>query len=219
MINISQENYLTTIYRNLDDEGEIKPNLLASKLEISNAAVTDMLRKLSRDGFVDYKKYKRIRLTNEGKSYAKNMLRRHRIWEVFLNQTLGMSWDKVHDEAEKLEHSSSDELVNLLEEFLEYPEIDPHGYPIPDKNGNIKKTNSVISLTELKENDSAKVIRVNDNVKNFLSYITKIGITLCKQITIKDKLDYDGSILIKLDDREINISNKIASNIFVEKIK
>jgi DtxR family Mn-dependent transcriptional regulator len=219
MINISQENYLTTIYRNLDDEGEIKPNLLASKLEISNAAVTDMLRKLSRDGFVDYKKYKRIRLTNEGKSYAKNMLRRHRIWEVFLNQTLGMSWDKVHDEAEKLEHSSSDELVNLLEEFLEYPEIDPHGYPIPDKNGNIKKTNSVISLTELKENDSAKVIRVNDNVKNFLSYITKIGITLGKQITIKDKLDYDGSILIKLDDREINISNKIASNIFVEKIK
>jgi DtxR family Mn-dependent transcriptional regulator len=219
MINISQENYLTTIYRNLDDEGEIKPNLLASKLEISNAAVTDMLRKLSRDGFVDYKKYKRIRLTDEGKSYAKNMLRRHRIWEVFLNQTLGMSWDKVHDEAEKLEHSSSDELVNLLEEFLEYPEIDPHGYPIPDKNGNIKKTNSVISLTELIENDSAKVIRVNDNVKNFLSYITKIGITLGKQITIKDKLDYDGSILIKLDDREINISNKIASNIFVEKIK
>ena len=219
MDNISQEDYLTAIYRNLDDTGEIKPNLLASKLEISNAAVTDMLRKLSRDGFVDYKKYKSIKLTNEGESYAKNMLRRHRIWEVFLNQTLGMSWDKVHDEAEKLEHSSSDKLINLLEEFLDYPEVDPHGYPIPDKKGKIKKSKTVVAVTELKENDSAKVIRVNDDVKNFLSYITKIGISLGKEILIKDRLEYDGSVLIKIGNKEINISNKIASNIFVEKIR
>lgn len=219
MDNISQEDYLTAIYRNLDEAGEIKPNLLAEKLEISNAAVTDMLRKLSRDGFVNYKKYKSIKLTSEGESYAKNMLRRHRIWEVFLHQSLGMSWDKVHEEAEKLEHSSSDELINLLEEFLDYPEFDPHGYPIPDKNGKIKKSKSVIPLTELNENDSAKVIRVNDDVKNLLSYITKIGISLGKEITIKDKLEYDGSILIRINGNDINLSNKVASNIFVEKIK
>ena len=219
MDNISQEDYLTAIYRNLDDAGEIKPNLLAEKLEISNAAVTDMLRKLSRDGFVDYKKYKSIKLTNEGESYAKNMLRRHRIWEVFLHQTLGMSWDKVHDEAEKLEHSSSDELINRLEEFLDYPEVDPHGYPIPDKNGKIKKSKFVVAITELNENDTAKVIRVNDDVKNLLSYITKIGISLGKEILIKDKLEFDGSILIKINGNEINLSNKVASNIFVEKIK
>ncbi len=219
MDNISQEDYLTAIFRNLDDAGEIKPNLLAEKLEISNAAVTDMLRKLSRDGFVDYKKYKSIKLTNDGESYAKNMLRRHRIWEVFLHQTLGMSWDKVHEEAEKLEHSSSDELINLLEEFLDYPEVDPHGYPIPDKNGKIKKSKSVVAITELSENDIAKVIRVNDDVKNLLSYITKIGISLGKEIIIKDKLEYDGSVLVKIDSKEMNISNKIASNIFVEKIK
>jgi len=219
MDNISQEDYLTAIFRNLDDAGEIKPNLLASKLEISNAAVTDMLRKLSRDGFVDYKKYKSIKLTNDGESYAKNMLRRHRIWEVFLHQTLGMSWDKVHEEAEKLEHSSSDELINLLEEFLDYPEVDPHGYPIPDKNGKIKKSKSVVAITELNENETAKVIRVNDDVKNLLSYITKIGITLSKKIIVKDKLEYDCSVLIKIDSKEMNLSNKIASNIFVEKIK
>ena len=218
MDNISQEDYLTAIFRNLDDAGEIKPNLLAEKLEISNAAVTDMLRKLSRDGFVDYKKYKSIKLTNDGESYAKNMLRRHRIWEVFLHQTLGMSWDKVHEEAEKLEHSSSDELINLLEEFLDYPEVDPHGYPIPDKNGKIKKSKSVVAITELSENDIVKVIRVNDDVKNLLSYITKIGISLGKEIIIKDKLEYDGSVLVKIDNKEMNISNKIASNIFVEKI-
>jgi DtxR family Mn-dependent transcriptional regulator len=219
MDNISQEDYLTAIFRNQDDAGEIKPNLLATKLEISNAAVTDMLRKLSRDGFVDYKKYKSIKLTDEGEMYAKNMLRRHRIWEVFLHQKLDMPWDKVHEEAEKLEHSSSDELINLLEEFLEYPEVDPHGYPIPDKKGRIKKSKSVVAITELNENDSAIVIRVNDDVKNLLSYVTKIGISLGKEIIIKDKLEYDGSVLMQIDKKEVNISNKIASNIFVEKIK
>jgi DtxR family Mn-dependent transcriptional regulator len=218
MINISQEDYLTAIYRNLDNAGEIKPNLLASKLEISNAAVTDMLRKLARDGFVDYQKYKSIKLTVEGETYAKNMLRRHRIWEVFLHQTLGMSWDKVHDEAEKLEHSCTDEIINLLEEFLKFPEVDPHGYPIPDKSGKIKKSNTVVSITELNKNDLVKVIRVNDDVKNLLSYVTKIGISLGKEILVKDKLDYDGSILIMIDNKEINISKKIASNIYVEKI-
>ena len=164
------------------------------------------------------KSIKALRLTDEGKSYAKNMLRRHRIWEVFLHQSLGMPWDKVHDEAEKLEHSSSDEMINLLEEFLDFPEVDPHGYPIPDKNGKIKKSKTVVAITELNENDSAKVMMVNDDVKNLLAYITKIGITLGKEIIIKDKLDYDGSILIRIDNKEINISDKIASNIFVEKI-
>ena len=173
MNNVSQEDYLTTIYRNLNEDGEIKSNLLAEKLEISNAAVTDMLRKLSRDGFVDYKKYKSIKLTIEGESYAKNMLRRHRIWEVFLYKTLGMSWDKVHQEAEKLEHSSSDEMINLLDEFLEFPKVDPHGYPIPDKNGKMKKVKNVIAVTELKENESAKVVRVNDDVKNFYHTLQK----------------------------------------------
>lgn len=219
MSNISQEDYLTAIYRNLDEAGEIKPNVLASKLEISNAAVTDMLRKLSRDGFVEYQKYKSIRLTNDGELYAKNMLRRHRIWEVFLNQTLGMPWDKIHDEAEKLEHSSSDELINRLDKFLKFPSIDPHGYPIPDKNGKIKKTKSVKSITEFNIDDHLIVIRVNDDVKNLLSYITKIGITLGKKILIKDKLNYDNSILLMVENKEINISNKVASNIFAEKIK
>lgn len=216
MNNKSQEDYLTTIFRNINEDGEIKPTLLAEKLKISNAAVTDMLRKLSRDGLVNYKKYKGIKLTSEGELYAKNMLRRHRIWEVFLHQTLGMPWDKVHDEAEKLEHSSSDKLINLLEEFLEYPEVDPHGYPIPDKYGKIKKEKTLKTIIELKKDDTAVIMRVNDDVKDLLSYITKIGISLGKEIQVKDKFDFDGSILLIIDDKEINISNKIASNIFVE---
>lgn len=218
MDNISQEDYLTTIYRNLDTAGEIKPNLLAEKLDISNAAVTDMLRKLSRDGFVDYKKYKSIKLTKTGENYAKNMLRRHRLWEVFLHKKLGMSWDKVHSEAEMLEHSSSDEMINLLEKFLGFPEVDPHGYPIPDKKGRIKENTKLIPLTELKTKDEAVVVRANDDVRNLLAYLTKIGIELEKKIEVIDMLEYDGSILLKVDGKDITISRKMAENIFVEKV-
>ena len=210
MDNISQEDYLTAIYRNLDDAGEIKPNLLASKLEISNAAVTDMLRKLSRDGFVDYQKYKSIKLTSEGKSYAKNMLRRHRIWEVFLHQTLGMPWDKVHDEAEKLEHSSSDEIINLLEEFLEFPEVDPHGYPIPDKSGKIKKSKTVVAITELNENDSAKVIRVNDDVKHMLEK----HIAFLKERTNSSTIEFIDDKKAKKDEISFDIRGKKFNIVF-----
>lgn len=218
MKNISQEDYLTAIYRNLNDAGEIKPNVLAEKLSISNAAITDMLKKLSRDGFVDYKKYKSIKLTKTGERYAKNMLRRHRLWEVFLHQTLGMSWDKVHSEAEMLEHSSSDEMINLLDKFLDFPEVDPHGYPIPDKTGNIKENVNIMPLTELKIKDEAVVVRANDDVRDLLGYLTRIGIELGKKIELKDKLEYDGSILLSVDEKKITISKKMAENIFVEKL-
>ena len=218
MKNISQEDYLTAIYRNLNDAGEIKPNVLAEKLSISNAAITDMLKKLSRDGFVDYKKYKSIKLTKTGERYAKNMLRRHRLWEVFLHQTLGMSWDKVHGEAEMLEHSSSDEMINLLDKFLDYPEVDPHGYPIPDKTGKIKENINIIPLTELKVKDEAVVVRANDDVRDLLTYLTRIGVELGKKIKVKDKLDYDGSILLNVDEKNITISKKMGENIFVEKL-
>ncbi|HSL89408.1 MAG TPA: metal-dependent transcriptional regulator [Ignavibacteriaceae bacterium] len=219
MKNISKEDYLSAIYKFRDENGEIKPNLIAESLEISNAAVTDMLRKLSKDGFVIYKKYKGIRLTADGENYAKNMIRRHRIWETFLHQVLGMPWDKVHDEAEKLEHSSSDELINRIEEYLDYPESDPHGYPIPDRKGKMPKHKNAIAISELYKNDRVEVIRVNDTHKGMLGYISKIGVELGKEIVIKDILKFDGSMLLKINNKDVNISKTIASNIFVEKIE
>lgn len=219
MENISKEDYLSTIYKFRDKNGEIKPNLIAESLEISNAAVTDMLRRLSKDGFVIYKKYRGIKLTSEGENYAKNMIRRHRIWETFLHQVLGMPWDKVHDEAEKLEHSSSDELINRIEEFLNYPESDPHGYPIPDRKGKMPKHKNAIAISELYKNDRVEVIRVNDTHKGMLGYISKMGVELGKEIVIKDILKFDGSMLLKINNKDVNISKTIASNIFVEKIE
>ena len=218
MKNISKEDYLSAIYKFRDEDGEIKPNLIADTLDISNAAVTDMLRKLSTDGLVVYKKYKGIKLTVEGENYAKNMVRRHRIWETFLNRILGMPWDKVHEEAEKLEHSSSDELINRIEEYLDYPETDPHGYPIPNRKGKLPKHKIAVAISELNKNEKAEVIRVNDTNSRLLSYLSKIGIDLGKEISIKDVLDFDGSMLLKINNKEVNISKAIASNIFVEKI-
>lgn len=219
MQNISIEDYLSAIYKYRDDTGSIKPNLIAEKLGISNAAVTDMLRKLSREKFVNYEKYRSITLTEKGKTYARNMVRRHRIWEVFLNQVVGMPWDKVHDEAHRLEHSSSDELIDKMEEMLEFPEYDPHGDPIPTKEGKVPKLKKNIPLTMLKEGEKGKVIRVNDFDEGFLVYIAEIGIALNELIEMKTMRSFDKSMMINVGGKDFNISRKLAENVFVELIK
>jgi DtxR family Mn-dependent transcriptional regulator len=215
MKNISKEDYLSTIYKNRDLDGIIKGNKIAEKLEVSNAAVTDMLKKLSNDGFVDHQRYRGIKLTGEGEEYARNMVRRHRIWEVFLHQVVGLPWDKVHDEAENLEHSSSDELINRMEEMLDFPEFDPHGNPIPNKNGELPVQSHGVPLNSVTPGTKVIVIRVNDINNRFLNYISQMGLELNKEIEVKDLLDYDSSVLILIDGREVSLSSKLASNIFV----
>ncbi len=219
MKNISKEDYLSVIYKHKDDNGEIKPNIIAEKLQISNAAVTDMLRKLSKEKYVNYAKYKSITLTEKGRAFAQNMVRRHRIWEVFLNQIVGMPWDKVHDEAHRLEHSSSDELIDRMEVMLKFPEYDPHGDPIPSKEGKVPKLKKNIPLSLLKENEKGKVIRVNDFDEEFLIYIAELGIKLHELIEIEAIREFDKSMMIKVKGKDWNISHKIAENIFVELIK
>ena len=218
MRNISKEDYLSAIYKFREVDGSIKANIIAEKLSVSNAAVTDMLKKLSKDGYVDYKRYKEIKLSKDGEEYAKNMVRRHRIWEVFLNQVVGIPWDEVHEEAHNLEHSASDSLINRMEEMLDFPAFDPHGDPIPSKDGKMPKLKKNISLSFLQADDKGKVVRVNDFDNNFLSYISKIGINLGKEIFVKQVLDFDRSMLVVVNGKETNISNTIASNIFVEAV-
>ena len=219
MNNISKEDYLSTIYKYRNKNGEIKANHIAEKLQITSAAVTDMLKKLSKEGYIEYLKYKGIKLSADGEEYAKNMVRRHRIWEVFLHQIVGLPWDKVHDEANNLEHSASDELINRMEEMLNFPEFDPHGDPIPSKDGKIPKQKKSVPLSMLNKGEKGIVLRVNDFDNHFLNYISKIGVELNKTIVIKDVLNFDRSLLIEIGKRELNISNTISANIFVEPIK
>lgn len=216
MQNDSKEDYLSIIFKHKDNNGEIKPNIIAEKLTVTNAAVTDMLKKLSKEGLINYKKYKGISLTSEGEIFARNVVRRHRLWEVFLYQVLGMPWNKVHDEANRLEHSSSDELMNRIDRLLNYPEYDPHGDPIPSKEGNVPKVKKHRPLSELNTGDSAKVVRVNDFDENFLTYISELGIKLKENIIVKEKRTFDNSMEILVDGKPWNISNKLAQNVFVE---
>ena len=216
MKNVSKEDYLSVIFKNLGQDGDIKPNIIASKLSISNAAVTDMLKKLAKDKLVEYEPYKGIRLTIEGGNYARNMVRRHRIWEVFLTSIVGMPWDKVHDEANRLEHSSSDDLINRLEEILNFPEYDPHGDPIPSKSGKIPKLKKHRALSELIEGESGKVVRVNDFDEKFLVYISELGIKLDENISVKQKRTFDKSMEIVIKRKPWNISEKLAKNVFIE---
>jgi DtxR family Mn-dependent transcriptional regulator len=218
MNNISKEDYISAIYKYRDKEGEIKANIIAERLQVSNAAVTDMLKKLSNDGQIIYERYKGIRLSLSGEKFAKKMIRRHRIWEVFLHQIVGLKWDEVHDEANRLEHSTSDKLLNKMEEMLNFPEFDPHGDPIPDENGSLPKQKKTIPLSQLKEGQKGKVIRVNDFDNSFLQYISKIGIKLEKEISVKNILGFDRSMLVSIENKELNVSNTVASNVFVEEI-
>jgi DtxR family Mn-dependent transcriptional regulator len=218
MKNISKEDYLSVIYKFADGTGIIKANQIAESLSVSRAAVTDMLRRLSSDGYVDYERYKGISLTKAGEDYARNMVRRHRIWELFLHQIVGMPWDKVHDEAHRLEHGSSDELINKMEEMLDFPEFDPHGDPIPDKNGNLPKSNSGVPLSTIKPGSKVTVNRVHDFDSSFLKYISKIGIELNKELNVIDALDFDNSLIIIIDRKETSISSKVAANIFVTNV-
>ena len=216
MKNISKEDYLSTIYRHRNNEGGIKATQLAEQLEISNAAVTDMMKKLSRDGLVNYTRYKGIKLTGRGESYARNMVRRHRIWELFLQRIVGMPWDKVHDEAENLEHSSSDELINRLEEMLDYPHFDPHGDPIPDKDGVIVIRHDK-TLDQVKQGDSAIIVGVKDHSTAFLKFVDSISLTLGTEVKVLEVINYDKSLVIKTENYPSrSLSYQVCKNLLVE---
>jgi DtxR family Mn-dependent transcriptional regulator len=217
MFTLSEENYLKAIYHlELDADKGISTNAIAKKLETKASSVTDMIKKLSEKEVVVYKKYKGVTLTNFGKRIAANIVRKHRLWEVFLVEKLNFSWDEVHDVAEQLEHIKSPKLVDQLDSFLGFPSHDPHGDPIPDKDGNFKTIEKSL-LSTLKKNEIGVCVGVNDSSSGFLKFLDKKGITLGKQIRVLEKEDFDGSLSIQIENQKLSISNKIANNLYIQK--
>ena len=212
----SEENYLKTIYHlTIISDSEISTNAIAEKMETKASSVSDMLKKLAEKDFVNYKKYQGVSLTDHGKTAAKMIVRKHRLWEVFLVDKLNFSWDEVHDIAEQLEHIKSEKLINKLDDFLGNPTEDPNGDPIPDANGQIVKIEKQL-LSELHENQAGICVGVKDTSSEFLKYLDKQGIALGSKIEIIGKESFDLSLKIKVDERDLSISNKIASNLFVK---
>ena len=212
----SEENYLKTIYHltTLLDS-EVSTNAIAEKMDTKASSVTDMLKKLSDKGLVNYKKYQGVSLTENGRLAAKMIVRKHRLWEVFLVEKLDFSWDEVHDIAEQLEHIQSDKLINKLDDFLGNPTEDPHGDPIPDVHGRIVKIEKQL-LSELHENQSGICVGVKDTSSEFLKYLDKQEIALGSKISVITKESFDQSLRIQVGDRELTISHKIAGNLFVQ---
>ncbi|MFV8268954.1 metal-dependent transcriptional regulator [Flavobacterium sp. GT2N3] len=211
----SEENYLKTIYHlTIISNSEISTNAIAEKMETKASSVTDMLKKLAEKDLVNYKKYQGVSLTEQGKKAAKMIVRKHRLWEVFLVDKLDFSWDEVHDIAEQLEHIKSEKLINKLDDFLGNPTEDPHGDPIPDANGQIVKIEKQL-LSELRENQAGICVGVKDTSSEFLKYLDKQGIALGSRIEIVGRESFDLSLKIKVVNKDLTISNKIASNLFV----
>ena len=213
----STEDYLKNIYSIQIASGKVTTSILAEKLNVSSAAVSDMISKLSKSGYIKNIPYKGFELTKKGESIALNLVRKHRIWEVFLLEQLKYPWEKVHNEAENLEHASSDELISRLEAFLEFPKYDPHGHPIPDKEGKIY-SDKTIPAAELKVGDSAVIKQVSDESSEVLIYLSKVGLKLNDEIKVMEKINFDNSIQIHFRSRNIFLSEKLANNIFVKRI-
>jgi len=216
MHSFTEENYLKTIYKLQEQNGDTVANSdLAKAMEVHSASVTDMLKKMAKKKLINYEKSRGFRLTEKGKQIALSIIRKHRLWEVFLLEKLGFGWDEVHEIAEQLEHIQSESLINRLDSYLGHPKADPHGDPIPNANGVLVKPKSII-LSELKKDQSGKFTGVIDHSPAFLSYLDKIGISLGDTIKIKNIEAYDSSITLQLRGKtELVVSLKVANSLLV----
>ncbi len=217
MISFTEENYLKIIYKlSAETENEISTNAVAEVTQTKAASVTDMLRKLSEKQLVSYQKYQGVRLTKSGENLALQVIRKHRLWEVFLVNKLGFNWDEVHEIAEELEHINSDELVQRLDEFLGFPQCDPHGDPIPDSHGRMPEL-GYKNLSDIGENQTVIMMGVSQHSTNFLQYLAKIGLSLGVSISVIEVNDFDKSLTIKIGENLHSfISYEVAKNLLVK---
>jgi DtxR family Mn-dependent transcriptional regulator len=216
MLSFTEENYLKALFKIPFESGtnEAGTNELAMFLVVKPATVNDMLKKLKEKELVDYEKYGKIKLTTEGRKIALEIIRKHRLWETFLYQKLEFSWDEVHEVAEQLEHIQSTKLIDKLDKFLDFPEYDPHGDPIPNKKGDIK-VHYKKTLAEISVGKSCKMVAVKDNSSTFLQYVVKVGLGINNKIKVLSIQDYDLMMVIETNGQQLSVSQKFAENIFV----
>ncbi len=216
MLSHTEENYLKAIYH-LSDGGQqaVLTNELADAMSTKPASVTDMIKKLSAKKLIAYEKYYGVTITKQGKTDALAIIRKHRLWETFLVQKLNFHWDQVHEVAEQLEHIQSPLLIEKLDEFLGHPVADPHGHPIPDKNGKVHVSQQ-IPLGEIIEKKTATVQAVKRGSPSFLQYLSKIGLYIGAHVSILEKTEFDGSVEILIDKKKkAFISKEASQNILV----
>lgn len=218
MTTSTEENYLKAIYHlSSGHTDSVLTSEIAQSMSTTSASVTDMIKRLSDKNLIEYERYKGVRITRKGEKLALNIIRRHRLWEVFLTDVLHFRWDEVHPMAEELEHVSSDELVSRLDAFLGFPRVDPHGDPIPDSNGKLIAAGQQL-LAEGLIATMYCVSGVNDHSSAFLQFLAKKGLKPGTTFTILEIDDYDKSMLIRFNDSSSTyISQEISKSILVRK--
>lgn len=215
-ISFTEENYLKTIYSlSKQEKGKIANLSIAEMLHINPATVTEMLKRLNEKHFIDYNRIDGASLTSKGELLALKVIRKHRLWETFLVNKLSFSWDEVHEIAEQLEHIHSDKLIRQLDKFLGFPKFDPHGDPIPDKNGSLPLSKA-FPLSEVETPGNFKLIGVANHTPAFLQYLDKMNITINDQIEIREIQEFDHSMTVKINNRpQVMFSHEIAKNLLV----
>src|SRR6201996_675739 len=212
MNTLAEENYLKAIYHLSLNDVNVSTNQIAAALNTKAASVTDMLKKLADKELINYAKYQGVTLTAAGEKIALHIIRKHRLWEYFLVEKLELKWDEVHEMAEEMEHISSVELIDRLDKFMDYPRYDPHGDPIPDRDGNFKK-HELKPIAVLQINESGVISGVRDHSAPFLQYLEKQNLTIGKKIKVIEIIDYDHSMILQVEQNQTHISREVAKNL------
>jgi DtxR family Mn-dependent transcriptional regulator len=211
------ENYIKTIYAIHANDGKVTTSSLSERLRISAASVSEMLKKLADAGTVRHTPYKGVELTDKGRKRAMQIIRRHRLWELFLVEVLKYEWDEIHEEAERLEHITSEKLERRLDAALGHPRFDPHGDAIPTSDGVIHHPGDA-ALASADAGSEVVVCRVSDATPDILKYASRMGIGLRTRIKVKERIAFDGSLRVEIEEKEQFISMKLAQNIFIEQV-
>jgi DtxR family Mn-dependent transcriptional regulator len=214
MNTLAEENYLKSIYHLSLNSTSVSTNQIAALLNTKASSVTDMLKKLSEKALINYMPYQGVSLTAAGEKVAVNIIRKHRLWEYFLVEKLDFKWDQVHEMAEELEHISSNELIDRLDKFMGYPKYDPHGDPIPDCNG-LFKIHNLKAVSAVAANEGGVICGVRDHSTPFLQYLEKQELTIGKTILVKDIIEFDRSVILVSEGKQIQISREVANNLLI----
>src|SRR5699024_3515408 len=216
MFTRAEENYLKSIFHlEFELKAEVSTNTIAEKMNTKASSVTDMIKRLAEKKMLDYTPYQGVNLTEKGKLKAAKVIRKHRLWELFLVEELNFNWDEVHTIAEQLEHVQSDELITRIDDYLGNPGFDPHGDPIPNKKGELKRKSDRL-LSEMEKGQSGICVGVKESGDEFLRFLDKRNIGIGTHIHVFGKEGFDGSMTIRAGaDKRFFISRKIAENLYI----
>lgn len=211
----AEENYLKALYNLANENDEVNASELSQHLEVSLPTVNSMVKRLSERDFLIYEKYKPLKLTKKGRLVAAEIIRKHRLTEMFLVDKMGFGWEEVHNVAEQIEHIQSERFFDRMDEILGFPRFDPHGSPIPDKNGEVI-SQDLVALADCEVGDKLELKALNQSSEELLRYLNDKGLAIGTKLEVIDKEDFDESMEIRYaGDKQTVLSKKVCKRLML----